>query len=236
MTELLFRDDAYLLLCNSTIVAVHPDGIILDKTLFYPGGGGQPCDKGHIKKGEESVEVTSVSSSDNRIVHHISGNIRLKPGDIIECVLDWKHRYKLMRSHTAAHILSTVIHKETGALITGNQKEIDKVRIDFNLETFDKEKIAEYIEKANLIVKQNLNVANYYLQRDEAFKIESLFRLKNVLPKEVSKIRIVDIAGFDIQACGGTHVRSTSEIGPISFLEMKNKGKDNKRIYFTIED
>ena len=160
----------------------------------------------------------------------------LKVGDKLKCILDWERRYRLMRYHTAAHILSAVFHKEANALITGNQKDEGKARIDFDLENFDREKINDYIKKANEILKRNLEVKVYYLPKEEAFKDPNLFKLKNVLPKNLEKLRIVEIGDVDKQADGGTHVKNTKEIGEIEFIKAENKGKSNRRVYFKIRD
>ena len=139
-----------------------------------------------------------------------------------------------MRNHTAAHVFSEMVHKETGALITGNQLDIDKSRIDFSLENYDVEKIKECVNKSNAIIEQNLLVKFYFLSRDDAMQIPQLTKLAKGLPDSIKDIRILEIEGYDKQADGGTHVRSLKEIGRIEFLKAENKGKSNRRVYFKI--
>ncbi len=158
----------------------------------------------------------------------------LKAGDKVHCTIDWDRRHKLMRYHTAAHILSAIVHKETGALITGNQIAVDHARFDFDLENFDREKMAEYVKEANDAIKRNMDVKMYFLPREEAMKIPGVVKLANALPPQVQQLRIVEIGDVDTQADGGTHVRNTSEIGQIEIIKMDNKGKSNRRVYFRL--
>jgi misacylated tRNA(Ala) deacylase len=139
-----------------------------------------------------------------------------------------------MRCQTAAHIISAIINKETGALITGNNIDEEKVRIDFNLENFDREKFKEYIERANKFIKENHSIELSMLDREEAFKIPDLVKLQKMLPESIKKVRIVKIDDLDVQACGGTHVKNTSEIKGVELLSVENKGKNNRRIYFKV--
>jgi misacylated tRNA(Ala) deacylase len=129
-----------------------------------------------------------------------------------------------------------VVHAETGALITGNQIAEDKCRIDFNLPGFDKEQVQSFERKANDIIRQDVAVVTKTLPKDEAFQIPDVLKLKDVLPPSVDEIRVVEIEDHDVQACGGTHVRSTGEIKAIEITKVDNKGKDNRRIYFVLKD
>ena len=140
-----------------------------------------------------------------------------------------------MRMHTAAHLLIAIFNKKSNVLITGNQIDVDKTRIDFNMGNFDREKIMYYIETANEVIKQDIPVKAYYLLREEAMKIPGVVKLAGTLPPEVSKLRIVEISGVDVQADGGTHVKSLSEIGTIEFVKAENKGKDNRRVYYALK-
>jgi misacylated tRNA(Ala) deacylase len=140
-----------------------------------------------------------------------------------------------MRMHTSAHILSAVFHQEAGALITGNQLNLDKSRIDFSLENFDREKINEYIKKANEVVEQDLPIKVYTMPKAKALTDPTMFKLAKGVPQGIENIRIVEIEGFDRQADGGTHLNSTKEVGKIVFLKAENKGKNNRRVYYTLE-
>lgn len=227
--------DNYLKEFEATVIEIIGHTIILDDTIFYPTSGGQPNDSGFFIRlnDNETFAVNNVIKSSGKIYHHISlENKTLRIGDKIKCSIDWNRRYAMMKNHTAAHILSAVIQKETGAKITGNQLGIEKSRIDFDLEDFDRDKIETYFKMANEIVSKELEVRKYFLPSIEAFKRPELFSLKNVLPPNVTELRIVEIVGFDIGACGGTHVNNTFEIGNINFLKAENKGKNNRRISY----
>lgn len=244
MTELLYMRDCYLKEFEAIIRDVRYENssafVILDKTAFYPESGGQPNDTGLLidSSGNEYV-VKNVKKQGQDIIHIIDKPDKMdviKPGDRIKGAIDWDRRYRLMRYHTAAHVLSAIIFKETNAMITGNQLSLEKGRIDFNLENLNKEKINNYEKKANDIIAMALPVHTKVLPSEEAFKIPNILRLKKLLPPMLKKIRIIDIEGFDQQACGGTHVKNTSEIKGIEVIGVENKGKNNRRIYFKLAD
>ena len=138
-----------------------------------------------------------------------------------------------MRYHTAAHVLSGVFSKDAGAKITGNNLILEKGRIDFDLEDFDREKLTEYFEKANTLIEKDLKIKIYSMSREDAESV--IFKLAKAMPESIKEFRIVDIEGFDRQADGGAHVRSLREVGPIEFLKAENKGKSNRRVYFKIQ-
>ncbi len=168
-------------------------------------------------------------------IAHIVDRDGLKSGDRVHAVLDWERRYRFMRSHTACHILSAVIFRETGAKITGNQIDLSRSRVDFSLESFDKAKMNAYVEEANRLIRENRPVMIRVLPRDEALAIPDLVRLAMEVPDR-DEIRVVEIGGIDAQACGGTHVKSTGEIGRIKMIKAENKGKSNRRVYFALEE
>ncbi|MBW3017797.1 alanyl-tRNA editing protein [Candidatus Woesearchaeota archaeon] len=234
MTKALYMEDCYLQRCKAKVTEVNGMFIVTDQTIFYPESGGQPTDTGKFICNGTEYKVALAKKISGSISHQVDKE-GLKVGDEVEMIIDWDKRHKLMRYHTAAHVVSGVINKHTGALITGNQLAFDKGRIDFNLQDFDRDLIMGFLPEMNLIVEEAHQVAIKELPREEAFKIESLFKLKDVLPPSIKRIRIVEIEGFDTQACGGTHVKKTREIGKITITEMQNKGKDNRRLYFTIE-
>jgi len=235
MSGTLYLEDSYLRECEATVVSVK-DGkyVVLDKSLFYPKGGGQPHDTGKLIRGEEGFDVVFVGKSEGRISHEVD-RPGLKEGDKVLCVLDWDRRYMLMRMHTAAHLLASLMNKELGALITGNQLGEDKTRFDFNVESFDKEAFERAVEKANAALGQDLELRIYSLPREKAMEIEGVVKLAKALPPSVKELRIVEIPGIDIQADGGTHVRNLKEVGRIRILKLENKGTHNRRIYFTLE-
>jgi misacylated tRNA(Ala) deacylase len=158
----------------------------------------------------------------------------LKEGDRVHCLLNWERRYRLMRSHTAAHVFASLLCTGAGVLVTGNQLEEDKIRFDFSLEKFDRGTLEEYIEKANELFKKDIPVEWYELPRDEALKIPGLIKMAEAFPPNIPSLRVVEIVGVDKQADGGTHVRNLKEVGKIKLLKTENKGKSNRRIYFTL--
>lgn len=231
-------DDSYVKEFEAKVESVTKGGenkffVVLDKTAFYPDSGGQPHDTGKFLKDGVEYPIVYVGKFSGKISHEVSKE-GLKEGDVVKGVIDWERRYMLMRMHTAAHLISEVFHKDSGALITGNQLGMEKSRIDFSLENFDREKMGEYFRKANEIVTKDLKVKTYFLPREEAMKIENITKLANALPPNIKELRIVEIGDFDIQADGGTHVKSTKEIGRVEFIKAENKGKNNRRVYFKL--
>lgn len=234
MTDLLYLKDSYMKEAKCEVIrAIQGKNIVLDRTIFYPQSGGQPSDKGTFECNSIMYNVVHVAKIGDEIVHEVDKD-GLTEHDFVEAKLDWNRRYKLMRSHTAAHLVSAIFHKETEAKITGNQIEEDIVRIDFNLDTFDKEKIEDFINKANAMIKHDAEVRYYWIARKEAEKNKELCRLAKGLPPALQEIRVVEIAEVDKQADAGTHVKHIKEIGKIKFVKAENKGKSNRRVYFEI--
>ena len=240
----LYLNDSYMKEFEAAVASVGGDGdkagrfIVLDRTAFYPNSGGQPWDEGTIARiqDREAFRVVFAGKFGGSISHEVDRR-GLKPGDKVKCRIDWDRRYKLMRSHTAAHIISEIINRETGALITGNQLDVEKSRIDFSVPEFDREKLKSYEEKANEIVSQGMEVMFEFKSREEVMKDPGMTKLaKGIesLPTDVKTLRIVRIGSFDVQADGGTHVKSTNEVGRIEFIDFVNKGKNNRRVYFRL--
>lgn len=235
MESALYMNDSYLKEFEAVVEGVKDDKfIVLDKTAFYPTGGGQPHDTGILACNGEEYIVVYCGKFSGKISHEVA-KPGLKPGDKVTGKINWDRRYKFMRMHTAAHLLISIFNRESNVLITGNQIDEDKTRIDFNMENFDREKIMKYIEEANSITKQDVPVNTYYLPREEAMKLPGVVKLAGALPPNVQTLRIVEIPGVDLQADGGTHVKSLAEIGTIEFVKAENKGKDNRRVYYTVK-
>ncbi|MBI2656167.1 alanyl-tRNA editing protein [Candidatus Woesearchaeota archaeon] len=235
MENALYMNDSYLKEFEAVVESVTDDKyVVLDKTAFYPSGGGQPHDTGVLICNNEEYPVVYAGKFSGKISHEVS-KPGLKVGDKVIGRINWDRRYKFMRMHTAAHILISIFNKESNVLITGNQIDEDKTRMDFSMENFDREKMVKYIQTANEIIKQDLPVKMYYLPREEAMKVPGMVKLAGALPPDVSTLRIVEIPGVDVQADGGTHVKSLAEIGTIEFLGAENKGKDRKRVYYTVK-
>jgi misacylated tRNA(Ala) deacylase len=238
MTELIYLEDHYLREFDAKILEVlDAKSLVLDRTAFYPRGGGQPSDRGVIVLDDGTkLDVTDSSKGDGKVVHILANPIaREDPsfltGTQVHCLVDWPLRYLHMRYHTALHILSGLTFQKFGAMITGGQIYPDRARLDFSLEDVSKERISMIESEANRIVTENHEVRTYWLTTEEALQKKEMYRLSaDLLPKGLDKLRIVDIVGFDAQLDGGTHVARTSEIGTIKVSKTQNKGRDNKRI------
>ena len=237
MTELLYLEDAYLREFSAVITGlVDGTGVVLDKTAFYPGGGGQPADSGVLVAGGESWTVTKAKRVGGQPVHFLD---REPPplGTAVSGHLDWQRRYQLMRTHTAMHILCGVIWRDYGASVTGGNMDPLKGRMDFEFETMRQELVAAIEKAVNLEVEAARPVQVNVLPRQEAFEIPDLIRTKiNLLPDGITEVRTVELVGLDLQADGGTHVRNTSDVGPIRVTNYKSKGKINKRIYVELDE
>lgn len=237
LTELIYQTDSYIkeFECVVTGVDQEEHAVILNRTAFYPGGGGQPNDFGVLETKTDTYTVSKVKKKGDQIYHYIEGDL---PAVNEVCIgkIDWEHRYKLMKTHTAMHILSGVVWKEYKVQVTGGDMEPLKARMDFEFENFSRELIEPIEDKINQEVKNKREIAVNILDRDEAFKIPDLIRTKiNLLPEGIKEIRTVEIEGVDLQADGGTHVNNTGEIGRIRIVDYKSKGKINKRLYVEIE-
>lgn len=239
MTELIFQNDSYIQSFDAKIIQVDDEnhGVILDRTSFFPGGGGQPADYGFLTCQEDTFVVKRTQRIDGKLVHLIDGDLLPELGSQIRGQIDWDHRYKLMRTHTAMHILCGVIFRDYSASVTGGNMEPLKGRMDFEFETMQRELVDEINANINAEVVNGRPVSWRELPREEAFLIPDLIRTKiNLLPKGIQHVRVVDIEGLDLQADGGTHVRNTSEVGTIRVVDYKSKGKINKRIYVELDN
>lgn len=236
MVEALYMDNSYLKEFDAIVEKSNGKFIILNKTAFFPKGGGVDNDTGLIirKSDNKQFKVVFVGKFDGLISHEVDTD-GLNEGDNVHCIIDWERRYLLMRYHTSAHVLSGIFNKEYNLLMTGNQLTTEKGRIDMDMETLDINLIKKGFEKANALIEKNLPVEVYYKNIEEAKKDPSLFKLAIGFPHDIKTLRIVDIKGFDAQADGGCHVKSLKEIGKIVFLEAVNKGKNNRRVYFKVE-
>jgi len=231
MTRRIFWDDMYAREFDADVELVDGNRVVLDQTAFNPRGGGLVSDTGKLN-GMKVIEA--VKEGDN-IFHMLEAPAELRVGDRVHGELDWERRFRIMRMHTSAHILSAVVNGETGALITGNQINPDESRVDFNLEDFDREKMSHYIDMVNEAIGRELEVKTYFMKREEALANPGFVKLANAMPPSVDVLRIVQIGDVDTQADGGVHVKNTREIGKVVGLKTENKGKSNRRLYFTVE-
>lgn len=235
MTDALYHTDAYLKEFDATVTAVDGSKVALDRTAFYPGGGGQPNDVGPLSSGGQTWAVIKVNKQGADVWHELDG-IPPVVGSPVHGTIDWDRRYKLMRTHTAMHILCGVIFRDYGASVTGGNMEPLKGRMDFEFETMRQELVREIEERINVEVAKARPTHVKILPRAEAFQIPDLIRTKiNLLPEGIAEVRMVEIEGLDLQADGGTHVANTAEVGHIRVTDYKSKGKINKRIEVSIE-
>lgn len=236
MTELLYQTDAYLKEFEATVTEQVEGGVVLDRTAFFPGGGGQPYDTGTLSTGEGTWPLKRVKRVKGQLVHLLEGDDLPQAGARVRGQLDWDRRYQLMRTHTAMHILCGVIWRDYGASVTGGNMDPLKGRMDFEFETMRAELVNQIEEAVNREVEAARPVKIDILPREEAFQIPDLIRTKiNLLPEGITEVRTVEIEGLDLQADGGTHVANTREVGPIHVVDYKSKGKENKRIYVELE-
>lgn len=235
MTELLYQLDSYLREFTATVTAVDAEAcaVYLDRTVFYPGGGGQPCDVGVLQADGVTYPVKEVRKGN---AHIIDGEALPAVGASVIGVLDWERRFQLMRTHTAMHILCGVVWRDYSAAVTGGNMEPLAGRMDFEFERLPPEVIAEIEQKINVEIAAARDVRVRILPREEAFQIPDLIRTKiNLLPQGIAEVRTVEIVGLDLQADGGTHVANTREVGHIRITDYKSKGGINKRLYVVIE-
>jgi Ser-tRNA(Ala) deacylase AlaX len=229
------QEDPYLREWDAVVEKVDGEAVILDSTAFYPTGGGQPGDRGSIERREDSTRFP-VADARKTLggIAHVVGAASLRAGDEVSATLDWERRYRLMRSHTAAHLIGAIINRETGALVTGKQLEPERSRLDFSLENFDKALLSRYADLANEAIARDAPLRSTWMPRDEALREPGMVKLAGRMPPEIDELRVVEIEGIDRQACGGTHVRRISEIGRVEFLKAENKGAVNRRLYYAV--
>jgi misacylated tRNA(Ala) deacylase len=239
MTELIYQTDSYLTNFKARVASVDPEArtVALDRTAFYPGGGGQPSDRGYLNYEGEKISVLKAKKSGESVLHFLGLEEKMpKEGVEVEGVIDWDHRYQVMRTHTALHVLCGVVFRDYGALVTGGDMEPGKGRMDFEFETMHKDLVQAIETAVNEEIAKEHPVRVDILPREEAFQIPDLIRTKiNLLPEGINFVRVVEIEQLDLQADGGTHVANTSEVGIVRVVDYKSKGKINKRIYIELE-
>lgn len=229
MTELVYLQDSYLREAETTVVAAEGNAVMLDRTVFYPGGGGQPVDTGWLHwMGEESRVVEM--RRDGKMVQHLLDGPIPPTGATVRGVLDWDRRYAIMRHHSALHILVGVVYRLFGALVTGGAIYPDRARMDFSLEDLSKDRVAAIEEETNRVIAEDRRILVRFITQEE-FERSDLVRLaRDLVPRDVERIRVIEIEGYDAQADGGTHVARTGEIGRLKIAKTENKGKANRRL------
>lgn len=229
MTRKLYWDEPYAREFTAKAVRIDGQKVQLDQTLFYPRGGGVACDTGTLN----GVKVLETIKED-KILHKMDSPPTFSVGDSGRGMIDWERRHRLMRMHTAGHLLSALFYTRAKCLITGNQIDVDRSRMDFNLESFDRSQIESLVDQANDLVGRDAPVKTYFLPREEALKMPELVKLAEAGPPAENQLRIVEIEGVDRQTDGGLHVARLKEIGEISLLKLENKGKSNRRLYYDV--
>ena len=236
MTEELYSTDAYARSCEATVREVREDGLVLACTVFYARGGGQPGDTGALRWDGGEVRVTDTVKGDGEVIHVVEGEAP-PVGTTVTCEIDWNRRHTLMRTHTALHALSGIVFRDYGAKVTGGNMEPGAARMDFELDTIGAEFGREVEEKLNAALAEDHPVHVSFVPRAEALADADLIRTKvNLIPDAVDPIRVIDIEGLDKQADGGTHVRSTAEVGRVRVVKTENKGKGFKRMRIELVD
>jgi Ser-tRNA(Ala) deacylase AlaX len=234
-TKRLYLDDDHCFEAEAVVLAVRENSIALDQTCFYPGGGGQPPDEGAIRlQSGEVLEMISAHADEDDIIWHVTKSAT--PSDLVgqpvKIMLNSERRLALMRYHTVLHVLNTVALKDYGGWITGVQIGADYSRIDFKIEGFTAALCSELEKKVNAVLSENHGVKAYFISEEEYRSRDDLIRTLEVKPPvSHGRVRVVEIQGFDAQACGGTHVSNTAEVGRFSVFRTENKGKINKRLY-----
>jgi misacylated tRNA(Ala) deacylase len=231
VVEELFLNDSYVKEFEATVTKVQGSKVFLDRTAFYPGGGGLDNDVGWLLSGSEEFRVSNVAREGDEIAHLVEGQMEV--GEQVKGKIDWERRYRIMRLHTLSHMIAAIAYTKFKALVTGGHISSEYAKDDFNVE--DKETLERIIREAEQIAKEGRKVKIYFLPRDEALKIEGIVKLAGRSPPDLQTWRIVEIDGIDVQADGGPHVSNTLEIGNVKLLRVENKGKGRKRVYYTVE-
>ena len=236
-TKQLYLYDSYLEEFEANVTHAKGSRVVLDQTAFHPLTGGVACDVGYLMK--DNVKYKVVSAEINRetreITHVLETEADLKQGDNVKGTIDWERRYRLVRLHTAAHLIANIMYNDYNALITGGQVDVEHAKLDFNLPRTDREIFEAAVKKATMEAGKGVQLKIYFLTRDEALRISGVVKLAEKMPPEEKELRIVEIPGIDLQADGGPHVKNTNEIGEIRLLKIENKGKNQRRVYFDVK-
>ena len=234
-TKQLYLHDSYIKEFEAKIQKVNGNEVTLNQTIFHPLTGGVAYDTGYLQSNSDKHAVlrVEIDRETKEITHILDNATGLKPDDTVKGMITWERRYNLMRLHTAAHLIAAVMYRDYDARITGGQVDPDVAKLDFNLPKTDREIFEDAIAKANMEIKKKTPLKIYFLNREEALKIPGVVKLAERMPPDAKEHRILEIPGIDLQADGGPHVNNTSEVGVISLVKIENKGKTQRRVYFT---
>jgi misacylated tRNA(Ala) deacylase len=235
-TKQLYLYDSYNRDFEAKINWVEDDQAVLDQTLFHPLTGGVSYDTGYLEKDNEKHRVlrVEINHETKEIIHVLESAENLFLGDAVKGVLDWKRRYRLMRLHTAAHLIAAIMYRDHDALITGGQVDYERAKLDFNLPKTDRVIFEDAVVKANEEVNKKRALRTYFIDREKALGMPGIVKLAERMPPQVKELRIVEINGIDVQADGGPHVKNTQEVGQIKMQKIENKGKNQRRLYFAV--
>jgi misacylated tRNA(Ala) deacylase len=229
-TDLLYLEDSYRRSFTARVREVRDQAVVLDRTAFYPRGGGQMSDRGQLGSDGWAVDVIAVEKRGEEVWHTIDSPLP-EVGKAVNGEIDWDFRYQMMRTHSALHVLCGVIYRHFGAQVTGCQMYPNRARMDFTLEDLTPDRVQEIERLSNQAIEAGLPVRSRFVPRAEANRMPELIRTKlNLVPPQVDPIRVVEIVGLDIQADGGTHVANTLEIRGLRIIKTENKGRQNRRI------
>lgn len=235
LSRRLYLEDSYRRDFEANVVGCVDHWCALSETAFHPGGGGQPCDRGQLFRGSEGFAVSGVRDGPQGLVWHLLGTA-LEPGQVVRGAIDWPFRYALMRHHALMHIVNTVAFRHFGAMMTGAQLGPESSRIDLALADFQRSDLGRFEILVNDAIQRALAIVSRVISDHEFRARPELVRTVRVQPPIIDgTVRIVEIADFDAQACGGTHVHSTAEIGVAHLVKFDNKGKSNKRLYWELD-
>ncbi len=238
MTERIYSTDSYAAEMSAEVVAADRDDrrVLLDRTVFYPGGGGQPIDQGALWVGDDRLEVVKVTQDADGVWHWLDEGVP-GVGTQVEGRIDWERRYLLMRTHTSLHALCGVVWDWFRSPVTGGNMEPGRGRLDFELPNWDPDKRGPLEEALNAAIARHHPIEVSFLPRKEADADPSLIRTKvNLIPKSIQKIRVIDLVGLDRQADGGTHVKSTAEVGQVKITKVQSKGRGFRRIRLALNN
>ncbi|MGC9209811.1 MAG: alanyl-tRNA editing protein AlaXM [Acidilobus sp.] len=239
VARLLFQEDSYLKEFEATVTRVVENRVFLDATAFHPGpSGGLETDTGYlITESNARLRVVEAREEEGDVAHVVEGDLSaIRPGTRVKGVLDWDRRYSMMKLHTASHVIAAILYNKYGARVTGGHIRPDIAQDDFDLGNVQdwRGALRAAVDEANSVLARCLEVKVYWLEREKALQIPGIVKLASRLPPNVSVLRIVEIPGVDIQADGGPHVKNTCEVGKVEIVNIENRGKTRKRLYYRL--
>jgi misacylated tRNA(Ala) deacylase len=233
VTVRLYLEDPYLVAFAAVVTAARDGWVALDQTAFYPGGGGQPADQGSLAAAGAELAVSEIGVEAGLVWHRVDGE--LAPGTRVEGAIDWPRRHALMRAHGLMHVVNSIARVRFDAAITGVQLGVDHSRIDLSLEAFGREQLPDFEDAVNAVIARDLPISSRTISEADYRARPELIRTLAVEPPVIGgRVRVVEVVGFDTQACGGTHVHATAEIGAARVTRYDNKGRNNKRLYWEL--